>query len=72
MKVQEIFQGTFKLISIVGQVLYLRRQIIEHLNPRICSLLVYWQIRYWQIDHLILHKNEFNETYTAKVHVPGA
>jgi len=35
MKVQEIFQGTFKLISIVGQVLYLRRQTIEYLNPRI-------------------------------------
>jgi len=50
MKVQEIFQGTFKLISIVGQVLYLRRQTIEHLNPRIIrSLLVYWQIGYWQI-----------------------
>jgi len=50
MKVQEIFQGTFKLISIVGQVLYLRRQTIEHLNPRmICSLLVYWQIGYWQM-----------------------
>jgi len=48
MKVQEIFQGIFKLISIVGQVLYLRRQTIEHLNARImCSLLVYWQIEYW-------------------------
>jgi hypothetical protein len=35
MEVQEIFQGTFKLISIVGQVLYLRRQAIEHFNPRI-------------------------------------
>jgi len=42
MKVQEIFQGTFKLISTVGQVLYLRRQTIEHLNPKIIwSLLVY-------------------------------
>jgi len=30
-----------KLLSIVGQVLYLRRQTIEHPNPRIiCSLLV--------------------------------
>jgi len=27
MKVQEIFQGTFKLISIVGQVLYLSIQL---------------------------------------------
>jgi hypothetical protein len=35
MKVQEIFQGTFKLISIVGQALYLRRQTIEHLNPNV-------------------------------------
>ena len=34
-KIQEIFQGTFKLISIMRQVLYLRRQIIEHPNPRI-------------------------------------
>jgi hypothetical protein len=42
MKVQEMFQVTFKLISVVGQVLYLRRQTTEHLNPRImCSLLVY-------------------------------
>jgi len=50
MKLQEIFQDTFKLISVVGQVLYLRRQTIEHLNPRlICSLLVYWQIGYWQM-----------------------
>jgi len=31
MKVQEILQGMFKLISITGQVLYLRRQTIEHL-----------------------------------------
>jgi hypothetical protein len=29
MKVQEIFQGTFKFISIVRQILYLRRQIID-------------------------------------------
>jgi len=50
MKAQEIFQDTFKLISSVGQVFYLRRQTIEHLNPRItCSLLVYWQIGYWQM-----------------------
>jgi len=35
MKLQEIFQDTFKLISVVGQVLYLRRQTIEHLNPRL-------------------------------------
>jgi len=31
MKVQEIFQGTFKLISSVGPILYMRRQTIEHL-----------------------------------------
>jgi len=37
MKIQEKFQGMFKLISIVGQVLYLRRQTIEHPNPRIIS-----------------------------------
>jgi len=50
MKIQEIFQGTFKLISIVGQVLYLRRQTIEHLDPRIvCSLLVCWQVGYWSM-----------------------
>jgi len=35
MKVQENFQGTFKLISIMKQVLYLRRQTIEHVNTRI-------------------------------------
>ena len=34
MKVQDIFQGTLKLISIMGQVLYLRRQTTEHFNPR--------------------------------------
>jgi hypothetical protein len=48
MKVQEIFQDTFKLISIMGQVLYLNRQTIEHLDPTIvCSLLVCWQVGYW-------------------------
>jgi len=47
MKTQENFQGTFKLISILGQVLYLRRQTIRHPNPRIiCSFLVYWQVGY--------------------------
>jgi hypothetical protein len=30
MKVHEIFQGTFKFVSIMGQVLYLSRQAIEH------------------------------------------
>jgi len=35
MKIQEFFQGTFKLFSIAGQVLYLRRQTIEHPNPRL-------------------------------------
>jgi len=51
MKIQEIFQGTFKFISIMGQVLYLRRQTIEHLDPRIvCSLLVCWQFGYWSMQ----------------------
>ena len=51
MKVQEIFQGRFKLISIVGQVLYLRRQTIEHLDPRtVCSLLVCWQVGCWSMQ----------------------
>ena len=50
MKIQEIFQGTFKLISIMAQFFYLRRQTVEHPNPSvICSLLIYWQIRYWQM-----------------------
>jgi hypothetical protein len=35
MKIQEIFQGMFKFISIVGRVLYLRGQTVEHPNPRI-------------------------------------
>jgi hypothetical protein len=30
MNIKEIFQSTFKLISIMRQVLYLRRQAIEH------------------------------------------
>jgi len=48
MKIQEIFQSMFKLISIMKQVLYLRKQTIEHPNHRIiCSLLVRWQIVYW-------------------------
>jgi hypothetical protein len=48
MKVQEIFQGTFKLISFMGQVLYLSRQTTEYLDPRIVrSLLVCWQGGYW-------------------------
>jgi len=48
MKIQEIFQGTFKLVFVMRQVLYLRRQTIEHLTPRIiCFLLVCWQIGYW-------------------------
>ena len=47
-KVQKIFQGTFELFSILGQVLYLSRQTIVHLDPRIvCSLLVCWQVGYW-------------------------
>jgi len=32
MKIQETFQGMFKLISFMGQVLYLRRQNIENPN----------------------------------------
>ena len=41
MKIQEIFQGTFKLTSIMGQVLYLRGQTIKNPNPSIiCSLLI--------------------------------
>jgi hypothetical protein len=45
MEVQEIFQGTFKLISILGQVLYLSRQTTEHLDHRIvCS--------FWYADKL--------------------
>ena len=30
MKIQEFFQGAFKLISIVAQFLYLRRQTVEN------------------------------------------
>ena len=42
MKIKEIFQGTFKLISIMAQFIYLRRQTVEHPNPSvICSLLIY-------------------------------
>jgi len=41
----------FELISIMGQVLYLRRHTIEHLDPRIvCSLLVCWQVGYWSVQ----------------------
>ena len=40
-KVQGIFHSTFKLIFVVGRVLYFIRQTFEHLDPRIvCSLLV--------------------------------
>ena len=35
MSIQKIFQGTFKMISIMGQFLYMCRQAIKHLNPRI-------------------------------------
>jgi len=42
MKIQELFQATFKLISIMEQFLYLRRQTVEHPNPCVvCSLLIY-------------------------------
>jgi hypothetical protein len=48
MDIQEIFQSMFKLISVIRQVLYWRRQAIEHTNTRIkCSLLVCWQVGYW-------------------------
>ena len=35
MKIQENFQGTFKLISIMAQLFYLRRQTVEHPNPSV-------------------------------------
>jgi len=35
MKIQDIFQGTFKFISIMAQFLYLRRQAVEHTNPNV-------------------------------------
>ena len=42
MKIQEVFQGTFKLISFTEYFLYLRRQTVEHPNPSvISSLLIY-------------------------------
>ena len=42
MKVQKIFQGTFELFCIMGQILYLSRHTILHLDPRtVCSLLVH-------------------------------
>ena len=35
------FSRHFKLISIIGQVLYFSRQTIEHFNPKtVCSLLI--------------------------------
>jgi len=40
MKAQEIFQGTFKLISIVGQVLYLRLLCRLLLDQLLTGLLV--------------------------------
>ena len=50
MKVQEIFQGMFKLSSIMAEFLYLRRQTVEHPNPSVIrSLLIYSQFRYWQM-----------------------
>jgi hypothetical protein len=42
---QEIFQDVFKLILIVGQVLYLRRLTIEHPNRRII-------VPFWCTDKL--------------------
>jgi len=35
MKIQEIFQGMFKLISIMAQFFHLRRQTVEHPNPSV-------------------------------------
>ena len=37
MKIQEVFQGTFKIISIMVQFPYLRRQTVEHPNPVQCG-----------------------------------
>ena len=55
MKIQKIFQGTFKLISIIADFLYLTRQTVEHPNPNvICSLLINRQIRYWQMEIRII------------------
>jgi hypothetical protein len=48
MKVQKIFQGTFKLFTVMGQVFYLSRQTIEHLDPRVVRcLLVCCQVGHW-------------------------
>jgi len=38
MKIQELFQGAFKLISIMAQFLYLRRQAVEHRNLNVIGL----------------------------------
>ena len=66
MKIQEIFQGMFKLISIMAQFLYLRRQTVEHPYPSVkCSLLVYWQIRYW---HMYFWFSPSNDVY-LRVHL---
>ena len=40
MKEQEIFQGMFKLTSIMAQFLYLRRQTVEHPNPSVNVVLM--------------------------------
>jgi len=46
MKIQDFFQGMFKMISIMAQFLDLRRQTVEHPNPSVmCSLLIYWQMQ---------------------------
>jgi hypothetical protein len=41
------FQGTFKLISITGQVHYLRWQIIEHLDHRIARMFTSGMLTRW-------------------------
>jgi hypothetical protein len=48
MKVQEIFQSTFKLITIVGQVLYLRRQTVEQ------------YVSFWYTDNLDVGRCRFD------------
>jgi len=42
MKIQEVFQGTFKLISFTAYFFYLRRLTVEHTNSSVIfSLLLY-------------------------------
>ena len=55
MKIQEIFQGTFKLISIMAQFFYLRRQTVEsatHGTKQLPGSEIFWII----IPYLCLTK----------------